>query len=85
MAQAGVLLGQEEGHTLKSQVAVDEGSSLFVDVSDLVPGRWADIKLFGASRVSSRLPEGTGSLGDLVIDALHGSSTRSVGYAGSAL
>jgi hypothetical protein len=68
--------GKKKAHTLKSQVAVDEDSGRFVDVSDSVPGRWADIKLLKASRVLKRLPEGVGALGDLGyvgIGALHAS------------
>ncbi len=68
--------GKKKAHTLKSQVAVDEESGRFVDVSDSVPGRWADIKLLRASRVLRRLPEGVGALGDqgyVGIGALHAS------------
>jgi DDE superfamily endonuclease/Helix-turn-helix of DDE superfamily endonuclease len=57
--------GKKKAHTLKGQVAVDEESGRFVDVSDSVPGRWADIKLLKRSRVLSRLPEGVGALGEL--------------------
>jgi hypothetical protein len=66
--------GKKKAHTLKSQVVVDEGSGRFVDVSDSVPGRWADIKLLKRSRVLKRLPAGVGALGDLGyvgIGALH--------------
>ena len=44
---------------------MDEESGRFVDVSDSVPGRWADIKLLRKSRLMRRLPEGVGGLGDL--------------------
>ena len=57
--------GKKKAHTLKSQVVVDEESGRFVDVSDSVPGRWADIKLLKRSRVLKRLPSGVGALGDL--------------------
>jgi hypothetical protein len=57
--------GKKKAHTLKSQVAVDEESGRFVDVSDSVPGRWADIKLLGRSRLMKRLPAGVGGIGDL--------------------
>src|SRR3954467_8767162 len=57
--------GKKKAHTLKSQVTVDEESGRFVDVSDSVPGPWADIKLLKKSRVLKRLPEGVGALGDL--------------------
>jgi hypothetical protein len=66
--------GKKKAHTLKSQVAVDEGSGRFVDVSDSVPGPWADIKLLRRSRLLRRLPEGVGGIGDLAyvgIAALH--------------
>jgi DDE superfamily endonuclease/Helix-turn-helix of DDE superfamily endonuclease len=57
--------GKKKAHTLKSQVAVDEESGRFVDVSDSVPGRWADIKLLKRSRLLRRLPSGVGGIGDL--------------------
>jgi hypothetical protein len=57
--------GKKKAHTLKTQVAVDEESGRFVDVSDSVPGRWADIKLLERSRLLRRLPEGVGGIGDL--------------------
>lgn len=57
--------GKKKAHTLKSQVAVDEDSGRFVDVSDSVPGRWADIKLLKRSRLLKRLPSGVGGIGDL--------------------
>jgi DDE superfamily endonuclease/Helix-turn-helix of DDE superfamily endonuclease len=68
--------GKKKAHTLKSQVTVDEDDGRFVDVSDSVPGRWADIKLLGRSRVLTRLPAGVGAMGDLGylgIDTLHAS------------
>lgn len=43
--------GKKKAHTLKTQVAVDEESGRIVDVSDAVPGRWADIKLLEKSRL----------------------------------
>ena len=57
--------GKKKAHTLKSQVAVDEESGRFVDVSDSAPGPWADIKLLKKSRLLRRLPEGVGGIGDL--------------------
>jgi DDE superfamily endonuclease/Helix-turn-helix of DDE superfamily endonuclease len=57
--------GKKKAHTLKSQVAVDEDSGAIVDVSDSVPGRWADIKLLKKSRLMKRLPKGVGGIGDL--------------------
>jgi hypothetical protein len=57
--------GKKKAHTLKSQVTVDEHSGRIVDVSDSVPGRWADIKLLKRSRLMKRLPDGVGGIGDL--------------------
>jgi len=57
--------GKKRAHTLKSQVAVDEESGRVVDVSDSVPGPWADIKLLKTSRLLRRLPKGVGGIGDL--------------------
>jgi hypothetical protein len=57
--------GKKKAHASKSQVAVDEESGRFVDVSDSVPGRWADIKLLQKSRLLKRLPKGVGGIGDL--------------------
>jgi DDE superfamily endonuclease len=57
--------GKKKAHTLKSQVAVDEESGRFVDVSESVPGRWADIKLLKRSGLMRRLPPGAGGIGDL--------------------
>src|SRR5215204_5139504 len=55
--------GKKKAHTLKTQVAVDEHSGRIVDVSDSVPGRWADIKLLKKSRLLKRLPKGVGGIG----------------------
>ena len=57
--------GKKKAHTLKTQVGVDEETGRFVDVSDSVPGPWADIKLLRKSRLLRRLPEGVGGIGDL--------------------
>ncbi len=57
--------GKKKAHTLKSQVGVDEESGRFADVSDSVPGRWADIRLLRRSRLMGRLPAGVGGIGDL--------------------
>ena len=57
--------GKKRAHTLKTQVGVDEESGRVVDVSDSVPGPWADIKLLKKSRLLRRLPEGVGGIGDL--------------------
>jgi hypothetical protein len=66
--------GKKKQHTLKSQVAVDEESGQFVDLSASVPGPTADLKLLEASKLLERLPEGVGGLGDLAylgMDKLH--------------
>lgn len=66
--------GKKKAHTLKSQVGVDETSGRIADVSDTVPGPWADIKVLKKSRLLKRLPEGVGGIGDLAyvgIAALH--------------
>ena len=47
--------GKKKAHTLKSQVGVDEESGRVVDVSDSVPGPWADMKLLMKSRLLTRL------------------------------
>jgi hypothetical protein len=57
--------GKKKAHTLKTQVGVDEESGRFVDVSDTVPGPWADVKLLRKSRLLKRLPGGVGGIGDL--------------------
>ena len=63
--QGAYYSGKKKAHTLKSQVAVDEDSGRIVDVSDSVPGPWADIKVLKESRLLRRLPEGVGGIGDL--------------------
>src|SRR3954447_20209857 len=57
--------GKKKAHALKTQVGVDEESGRVVDVSDSVPGPWADIKLLRKSRLLRRLPAGVGGIGDL--------------------
>jgi hypothetical protein len=64
-AAAAHYSGKKKQHTLKSQVAVDEESGMFVDVSASVPGPTADIKLLEQSALLVRLPAGVGGLGDL--------------------
>ena len=66
--------GKKKQHTLKSQVAVDEETGLFVDVAASVPGPTADIKLLETSGLLHRLPAGLGAAGDLAylgIQELH--------------
>lgn len=57
--------GKKKAHTLKSQVGVDEDTGPVSDVSDSVPGPWADSKLLKRSRLLRRLPAGVGAIGDL--------------------
>lgn len=64
-SQRAYYSGKKKAHTLKSQVAVDEQTGRFVDVSDSAPGRRADIKLLAKSRLLKRLPKGVGGIGDL--------------------
>jgi hypothetical protein len=55
-------------------VAVDQESGRFVDVSDRVPGRWANVKQLRASWVLKRLPGVVGAwgiLGSVGIGAWH--------------
>ena len=66
--------GKKQQHTLKSQVAVDEVTGLFVDVSESVFGPTADLTVLKQSQLLERLPEGVGAIGDLAyigIDKLH--------------
>lgn len=66
--------GKKKQHTLKSQVAIDEVSGLFVDVSDSMLGPTADMTVLKQSQLLERLPEGVGAIGDLGyigIDKLH--------------
>jgi hypothetical protein len=73
--------GKKKAHTLKSQVGVDEESGRFVDVSDSVPGPWADIKLLKKSRLLKRLPEGVGGIGDLAYVGIAGLHPAGLGAA----
>ncbi|MCA1555013.1 MAG: transposase, partial [Chloroflexi bacterium] len=57
--------GKKKQHTLKSQVAVNEQTGEFVDISESVYGPTADIKLLEQSGLMSRLPAGVGGMGDL--------------------
>lgn len=66
--------GKKRCHTLKSQVAVNEETGLFVDVAESVRGPTADLKVLAASGLLKRLPQGVGAIGDLAyvgIAALH--------------
>lgn len=68
--------GKKKAHTLKTQVAVDEDSGRIVDVSDSVPGPWADIKLLEKSRLLRRLPKGVGGSGTWVTSGSVGCTRR---------
>lgn len=66
--------GKKKQNTLKSQVAVDEDTGMFADVSESVPGPTADINLLKQSGLLARLPTGVGALADLAyvgIDKIH--------------
>jgi len=57
--------GKKKAHTLKSQVAVDEGGRI-VDVGTSRPGPWADLKVLKRSGLAGRLARAkVGVLGDL--------------------
>ena len=56
--------GKKKQHTLKTQVAVDEETGRFVDVSDSVPGPTADLTVLKDSGLLGRLPPDVGGLGD---------------------
>jgi hypothetical protein len=56
--------GKKKRHTLKSQVAVDEGSGRVVHVPPSVPGPTADLNLLKRSRLLGCLPKGVGVIGD---------------------
>ncbi|AMV24456.1 hypothetical protein VT84_08665 [Gemmata sp. SH-PL17] len=50
---------------------MDDESGAIVDVSDSVPGPWADITLLKKSRLMKRPPTGIGDLGYVGIGELH--------------
>jgi hypothetical protein len=55
-AQRGYYSGKKKAHTLKSQVVVQPGTGLFLDVAESVPGPTNDRTLLRASGVQERLP-----------------------------
>ena len=57
--------GKKKQHTLKSQVAVDVVSGLFVDVAASVVGPQSDLKTLADSQLLERLPAGVSALADL--------------------
>jgi hypothetical protein len=75
--------GKKKAHTLKSQVAVDEGGRI-ADVGQSRPGPWADLKVFKRSGLAGRLAQArVGVLGDLaylgvdgLVKGLRGASPR---------
>jgi hypothetical protein len=73
--------GKKKAHTLKTQVGVDEDSGRVVDVSDTVPGPWADIRLLKKSRLLKRLPDGVGGIGDLAYVGIAGLHPAGLGAA----
>jgi DDE superfamily endonuclease/Helix-turn-helix of DDE superfamily endonuclease len=66
--------GKKKQTTLKVQVAVDEETGHFIDVSASIKGPTPDIKLLESSKLLDRLPKGIGAIGDLAykgIEKLH--------------
>jgi hypothetical protein len=63
--QRGYYSGKKKAHTLKSQVVVQPGTGLFMDVAESVPGPTNDRTLLKQSGVRERLPPGTVLGGDL--------------------
>lgn len=66
--------GKKKRHTLKVQVAVDEETGAFVEVSASLPGPTSDLGLLKSSGLLGRLPTGVGALGDLAylgMDKVH--------------
>ena len=56
--------GKQKRHTLKVQVAVDEGTGQVVDAAPSVRGPTADLAVLRASGLLARLPDGVGALDD---------------------
>jgi hypothetical protein len=68
--------GKKKAHTLKSQVAVDEGGRI-ADVAESRPGRWADLKVFRRSGLVGKLIRAkVGALGDLAYVGIADVSAR---------
>jgi len=64
-AQRGYYSGKKKAHTLKSQVVVQPGTGLILDVAASVPGPTHDRTLLAGSGVRARLPRDTLWGGDL--------------------
>jgi len=64
-AQRGYYSGKKKTHTLKSQVVVQPGTGLFLDVAESVPGPTNDRTLLRQSGVRERLPRDALLGGDL--------------------
>jgi hypothetical protein len=64
-AQRGYYSGKKKTHTLKSQVVVQPGTGLFLDVADSVPGPTNDRTLLRQSGERARLPRDAVLGGDL--------------------
>jgi hypothetical protein len=64
-AQRGYYSGKKKTHTLKSQVVVQPGTGLILDVAASVPGPTHDRTLLAGSGVRDRLPRDTLWGGDL--------------------
>jgi hypothetical protein len=63
--QRGFYSGKKKAHTLKSQVVVQPGTGLFMDVAESVPGPTNDRTLLRQSGVRERLPRDAVLGGDL--------------------
>src|SRR5438067_3166944 len=75
-SQRAYYSGKKKAHTLKSQVAADEGGRV-VDVGESRPGRWADLKVFRRwGLIGKLIRAGVGALGDLGYVGLDGVSPR---------
>jgi hypothetical protein len=80
-SQRAYYSGKKKAHTLKSQVAVDEGGRV-VDVGESRPGRWADLKVLKRSGLVGKLVRAkVGALGDLAYVGIGGLSPRLHGAA----
>src|SRR5262249_15022561 len=78
-SQRAYYSGKKKAHTLKSQVAVDEGGRV-VNVGESRPGRWADLKVFRRSGLAGKLIGAkVGALGDLGDVGLGGLGPRLAG------
>jgi len=73
--------GKKKQHTLKVQVAVDEGTGAVVDAAPSVRGPTADLAVLRGSGLLARLPPGVGALGDLAYVGLADAHPQGLGAA----